>query len=503
MMPLGDSTGSPRPDHLGARLAVAVAPRYRLGPRIGRGGMAMVFAARDTALDRDVAIKVIDPERIYEEGVEARFRDEAKAAAALRHPHIVAIHAWGESEDMLWFVMDRLAGGSLRDLIQRNGRLDPTRVAQLAGQIAGALQHAHRNGVLHRDVKPANILLDDQHHAYVADFGIAKAVGDSTLTETGAVVGTAQYMSPEQLIAGHQVTAASDQFALGVTMFEMLTGTRPYAGETTAQLALALERGSRGNLKELAPDCPPDLAALVDRMLAPDPADRWPDLEVVKRGAEEIAITGSAASLKRFRSRRTRVTALVGAGTVVAILLVGGWLAAEAGVFGSRLKSASAENSTEASVQVDAASQDIASAENPGSARDDPPDPEAPPAASLSGPDPPLPVRSQEGRVGTRGATTAQERSTGDDSAAAEQSVGERPRTGPAHILVGSRGENVYLYVNGAGPTRIERLRWVPVTVFGTVSLSFRSQGCRVLDETVTLQPGDSVTVGYRNPPCP
>lgn len=465
--------------------------------------MAIVFAARDTSLDRDVAIKVIDPERIYEEGVEARFREEAKAAAALRHPHIVAIHAWGESEDLLWFVMDRLAGGSLRDLIQRNGRLDATQVAQIGGQIASALQHAHRNGVLHRDIKPANILLDDQHHAYVADFGIAKAIGDSTLTETGAVVGTAQYMSPEQLIAGHRVTAASDQFALGVTMFEMLAGTRPYAGETTAQLALALERGSRGNLKELAPECPPDLAALIDRMLAPDPADRWPDLDIVKRCAGEIAITGSAASLKRFRSRRARMTALIGAGTGFTVLLVAGWLAAEGGVFGVRLKAAGAENGTVAPVQVDAAPQEIVSADTPASARSESLDPEASSNRALSGPDPPRPVRSQEARAGARGTPAAQERSTGDDSAAAEPRVGERPRTGPAHILVGSRGENVYLYINGTSPTRIERLRWVPVTAFGTVNLSFRSQGCRVLDETVTLQPGDSVTVGFRNPPCP
>jgi len=504
---LVEPEGSPSlPDPLADRLSQAVAPRYRLGTRLGRGGMAIVYSAQESVLNREVAIKVIDPAKIYEDGTEARFRAEAIAAASLRHPHIVAIHEWGECGDLLWFVMDRLSGGSLRDLIRREGRLPGARLARLLGQISAALHHAHRQGVLHRDVNPANILLDEQGNAFVADFGIAKIQGSSTLTDTGTSVGTAQYMSAEQLMQTGEVSAASDQFSAGVTAFEMLTNSRPFTGDTAAQIAVALDRGHRPNIRSLAPETPADLAVLIDRMLERRPEDRWPDMEIVQRLSEEIAVLGSAPSLRIVTRRTSRRRARVAVWLMLAVglawfagwTLSGGWEAPPpAPELSGNVQDpngaagAGREESDLGESPTDTA-HSSGSAGNAFQPRSLPPALGNPVRVASS------PPRSAEPRA-------ALGLPASDESLVVREPVPPQPslRSGPAFLLVGSRGENVYLYVNEDKPIRLGALAWIPVTTFGTVLLSFRSQGCQIMNESIVLQEGDSVTVGYRNPVCP
>jgi len=500
------------PDSLSERLARAVEPRYRLGPRLGRGGMAIVYSALDTALNREVAIKAIDPGRTYEDGAEARFRAEAIAAARLRHPHIVSIHEWGEEGDLLWFVMDKLSGGSLRDLIRRETRLSAARAARLLGQVAAALHHAHRQGVLHRDINPANILLDELGNAFVADFGIAKILGSSTLTETGASVGTAQYMSPEQLLQGGEVSSASDQFSLGVTAFEMVSGTRPFTGDTPAQLAVALDRGRHRSLQSLVRGCPRDFASLVDRMIERRPEDRWPDLEAIQRLAEEIAVTGSAPSVRSSsppaskRHTRRVIWAVVAIGAAG----VAGW-----GLSGPLFDPPSPGPAavSEGAGRVQEESGGVAARDSLLLPVDTGPGPEQtvappPPAASPvtkrtqvpPPPAPPTPIPPAPGAL--LGAEAAQDSAT-------EQARDPEPTTkcgGPRCLLVGSRGTNVYMYVNGPDQIRLRNsVVWVPVHAVGLrLQLSFKSEGCTSRDTTVIFKPEqDTLTIGFVSMKCP
>jgi len=486
----------PRPDPLADRLATVVAPRYVVGARLGRGGMAIVFDGRDTRLDRSIAIKVIDPEKIFEDASIARFKAEASVGAGLRHPHIVAVHDSGETDDLVWFVMDKVSGGSLRDLLRREGRLPAPRVARILAQVSGALHHAHRNGVLHRDINPANILMDPGGNAFVSDFGIAKIEGSSTLTETGAAVGTAQYMSPEQLLLMGKISAASDQFSLGVTAFEMLSGSRPFAGDTTPQLAVAVDGGVHRDLHELAPECPADLRSLVHGMLARDPGDRWPDLGAVQRIAEEIAVTGVAPSMKLVRAvpagrRLRKVMWLTGA---VSMAAAAGWIVSGGLWTGLDSQSPAAPESP-LPVEADTAPRlldpDRSQVEADTAAV-------APPGQVGPGASPTLNTR----RASTPDGASGFQEFTGSvrsDSVASPSP----PARGPALILIGSKGTNVYLYVNDATPVRLGALAWLPIPSHSKVRLSIRSQGCRILEELIELKAGDTLTVGNRNPDCP
>ena len=214
--------------------------RYELHRRLGRGGMAEVYLARDQMLDRAVAVKVLFPALATDPGFVERFRREAQSAAGLNHPNIVGVYDWGEANGTYFIVMEYVEGGSLAELIQAQGRLDPDRSAEIASDIAAALGFAHRNGgVIHRDVKPGNVLLTTEGTVKVADFGIARAISDSSdqnLTKTGSVMGTATYFSPEQA-RGAGVDPRSDVYSLGCVIYEMVTGRPPFQGENAVAIA--------------------------------------------------------------------------------------------------------------------------------------------------------------------------------------------------------------------------------------------------------------------------
>ena len=262
---------------------------YRIVAPLGRGGMASVYRALDPALDRQVALKVLPPEFLHDPAFAERFRQEARVAARLEHPHVVPIHAFGIDDGRPWMAMRLVTGGSLAQRLQR-GPLAPRELAALLRDVAGALDYAHARGVVHRDVKPANVLLDESGRAYLADFGIAKILeASSVATATGMVQGTPSYMAPEQAM-GSRVDGAADVYALGVVAFECLTGRVPYGG--TTPVAILMKHVQEPVPEPTAAEATPPVAAVLRRCLAKAPDERWPSA-----GAFADALDAAAAGV--------------------------------------------------------------------------------------------------------------------------------------------------------------------------------------------------------------
>lgn len=258
------------------QLAAALADRYRLEPPIGRGGMATVYRARDLKHDRDVAVKVLHPELAAALGTE-RFLAEIRTTANLQHPNILPLFDSGEAAGLVYYVMPFVAGESLRERLTREQQLPVDTAVRLAEQVAGALDHAHRHGIIHRDIKPENILLSEGQ-ALVADFGIALAVthsGGARLTQSGISVGTPQYMSPEQAAAEREVDRRTDIYALGAVLYEMLAGAPPYTGPTAAAITARKLTEPVPPLRTVRDTVPGALDVVVRKALARTPADRY------------------------------------------------------------------------------------------------------------------------------------------------------------------------------------------------------------------------------------
>lgn len=267
--------------------------RYRLGAIIGRGGMADVRVAEDLRLHRKVALKSLRVEMAEQDGVRHRFQDEARAAARLSHPNVVAIFDTGSHHEMPYLVMERLPGVTLADLIDR-GPQDLERVRQLGTEVLAALGAAHAAGLVHRDIKPANVLLAEDGTAKVADFGIAKSAEAQTHTAAGVLMGTAGYLPPERL-AGQPATAQSDLYAVGVLLYELLTARQPFGGDSPLVVAAAIQKGEHQRLRDLRSDVDQLLVDVVERAMALDPSSRF-------RSAAEMAealatIPSSAATV--------------------------------------------------------------------------------------------------------------------------------------------------------------------------------------------------------------
>jgi eukaryotic-like serine/threonine-protein kinase len=294
--------------------------RYRIVRKLGAGGMADVYLAEDQELGRRVAIKILNGRHANDDQFIERFRREAKNAAALNHPNIVSIYDRGEAEETYYIAMEYLDGRTLKELVVGHGPAPVNVAVEYARQILSALRFAHRHGIVHRDIKPHNVLVDREGRVKVTDFGIARA-GTSQMTEAGSIVGTAQYLSPEQARGG-EVDQRSDLYSLGVVLYELLTGKTPFEGDTPVEIAMKHLSAAPTPPSQLRKDVPRDLDMVVMRALAKDPADRYQsademetDLERVLRGAPVSAATTDSAT------QVMRVPPAAGAGDTAATMI--------------------------------------------------------------------------------------------------------------------------------------------------------------------------------------
>ncbi|WP_138757177.1 Stk1 family PASTA domain-containing Ser/Thr kinase [Modestobacter altitudinis] len=330
--------------------------RYEIGGVLGRGGMAEVHRGRDLRLGREVAVKVLRQDLARDPSSQVRFRREAQAAASLNHPAIVAVYDTGEDRGPAgatpYIVMEYVEGETLRDVLRREGPLLPDRAMSLTADICAALDFSHRNGIVHRDVKPANVMITPQGTVKVMDFGIARAVSDSaaTMTSTAAVIGTAQYLSPEQA-RGEGVDARSDVYSAGCLLYELVTGGPPFTGDSPVAVAYQHVREDPRTPSSINPAIPPDLDAILLKAMSKNPANRYQsaadmradllravagqrvEATPVMSDAEKTTIIGAAVvgrgdddgwdDQDAQKRRRNRIIALV----VGALVLIGGAIA--------------------------------------------------------------------------------------------------------------------------------------------------------------------------------
>jgi eukaryotic-like serine/threonine-protein kinase len=255
-----------------------IADRYELEELVGTGGMSSVFRARDNQLERQVAIKILHEHYADDPEYLERFRREARAVAKLSHPNIVTVIDRGDDGGRQYIVFEHVEGENLKELVLRSGRLPVQRALELALAVADGLAFAHDHGLVHRDVKPQNVLLSSEGEVKVTDFGIARSLHmDHGVTQTGTVLGTGEYLAPEQA-SGRQVSPATDVYSLGVVLWELLAGDVPFVGENFVAVALRHVNEPAPSLRERRPDVSPRLEAAVDRALAKDPARRFPSM---------------------------------------------------------------------------------------------------------------------------------------------------------------------------------------------------------------------------------
>ncbi len=303
--------------------ATVINDRYEIHKRIGRGGMADVFSARDLLLDRQVAVKVLFPEFATDANFVERFRREAQSAASLSHPNIVNVYDWGKFEGTYFIVMEEVQGRTLAEILATNKQLTSKQAAEIASEVAAALGFAHDNHVAHRDIKPANILIGTNGQVKVADFGIARALNaptESNLTQVGSVMGTATYFSPEQA-QGAQPDPRSDLYSLGIVMYEMVAGRPPFTGENPVSIAYKQVHDAPQPLVQIVADVPRSFEAIVAKLLAKDPKKRYPSAAALRddlrrfRNDEPVQALAAVADAQ---SRNAAAAAAAGAGLIAA-----------------------------------------------------------------------------------------------------------------------------------------------------------------------------------------
>jgi len=316
-------------DALGARLQAALGDGYVVEGRLGAGGFAVVYLVRDLQLKRKLAVKVLSPDVIESHSALERFRREAETVAQLSHPNIVPLHFVGQKDDLIYIVMQAIDGGSLAERLRREKQLPIDEASRIFAEVASALAYAHKHGVIHRDIKPQNVLLDlETGRSLVTDFGIARTVEGTSLTATGVVVGTPAYLSPEH-VAGEATDHRADIYALGVMAYEMLAGQQPFTASTPTAMLVKRLAVRPSPLASVRKDVPKELEALVSSCLATDPEERM-------QSAADImhALTGQlpphgkhsgSRSRGTSTSRSTRVQVGAAASVILAVAIAG-WL---------------------------------------------------------------------------------------------------------------------------------------------------------------------------------
>jgi eukaryotic-like serine/threonine-protein kinase len=369
--------------------------RYEIGGVLGRGGMAEVHRGRDLRLGREVAVKVLRSDLARDPSFQVRFRREAQAAASLNHPAIVAVYDTGEDRTTTgatpYIVMEYVEGETLRDVIRREGHLRSERAMSLAADICGALDFSHRNGIVHRDVKPGNVMITPQGTVKVMDFGIARAVSDSaaTMTSTAAVIGTAQYLSPEQA-RGESVDARSDVYSMGCLLYELVTGAPPFSGDSPVAVAYQHVREDPRLPSSINPEVPPELDAILLKAMSKNPANRYQSAAEMRNDllralagqrVEATPVMGDAEKTtilaatptgygsrygqddgwddedEAARRRRRKIIAIV---AVLAVLLLGGAIVAAIALSGDKAPPATAKVNVPALLNLEQAAAEKA-----------------------------------------------------------------------------------------------------------------------------------------------
>src|SRR5437868_8968623 len=272
-----------------------IADRYELEELVGTGGMSTVFRARDVQLDRRVALKILHEHYAADPEYLERFRREARAVARLSHPNIVTVIDRGDDDGRQFIVFEYIEGENVKELVQRTGRLPVRGALELALAVADGLAFAHEHGLVHRDVKPQNVLVSREGEVKVTDFGIARSLHvDQGVTQTGTVLGTGEYLAPEQA-SGKPVSPATDVYSLGVVLWELLAGEVPFKGDNFVAVALRHVNEPVPHLRDVRPDVSPRLAAAVERALAKDPASRFPSMGALAKELRACLAEGEGA----------------------------------------------------------------------------------------------------------------------------------------------------------------------------------------------------------------
>ena len=308
-------------DAVVARVQAALGTGYQVERSIGQGGFAAVYLVRDLTLKRPLAVKVLSPDLLLSGTARERFRREAETVAQLSHPHIVPLHFIGEAQDVVYLAMAFVDGESLADRIQREGRLSVEEAGRILREVASALDLAHRRGVIHRDIKPQNVLLEKETgRSLVTDFGIARTAESASLTATGMMVGTPIYMSPEQ-VTGGAVDHRADLYALGVMGYEMLVGRPPFDGTTPTEILMKRVAERAKPVEAARPDTPPALAAIVNRCLEQDPDKRYASGAEIVRALGGATPTSPQPTMETLRRRgRDRLPLALALGAVVVLV---------------------------------------------------------------------------------------------------------------------------------------------------------------------------------------
>ena len=319
-----------------AEIGTVLGGRYRLIELLGQGGMATIYRARDAQLERDVAVKVLRPEYGRDPDFFARFRQEAQSAASLNHPGVVAVYDYGTDPAGPFIIMELVDGEDLASIIRRSGALPPKQAARLTAQIARAIAAAHTSGFVHRDIKPSNVLVTSEGKVKVTDFGIARAIAEAALTLPGTTLGSVHYFSPEQA-RGEMATPASDIYSLGIVLYELLTGRRPWEGDSAAAIATARLTGPVPSPSAVRSGVPPILEAIARKAMATDAADRFVSAEAMADALDRFTAAQSPGAAPTAASGAAGGPAM-GSGSVAPLAGAAGLgavAAAGAGALGS------------------------------------------------------------------------------------------------------------------------------------------------------------------------
>jgi serine/threonine protein kinase len=344
---------------------------YKIINQLGRGGMAVVYKAHESSLNRIVALKVLSSRLSEDTEYIKRFQREARAAAQLNHPNIVQIYAIGEEEGIHYFAMEYIKGESLSDVKRKTGKMAPKKAIPLIKQVAEALGEAHKAGLVHRDIKPSNIMINAMGRAKVTDFGIAYVSREQTrLTQEGSIIGTPEYLSPEQC-EGRNIDGRSDIYSLGVTFYELLTGKTPYEADTPVSMLMQIVKGNFPPIAEVNPDVPESVQRVVEKMMHTDTNSRYADVNEViaaleeienkeRRGKNKIAVEPAAGAVEYAEGQKGKNRNKLMALTIIAVivLLMGGAFAAKALYFDKQDVKDTAQVKTLSQLPVDSVSNE-------------------------------------------------------------------------------------------------------------------------------------------------